>query len=96
MRSFDEFNINRADIFNQAPEIIKYHKSKNINATDNQKDMFDDISTSTYRLLQGQEWKPSYKLMKEYEMLGFYLSGHPLEEYKSKYKPLLLKEYSEN
>ena len=93
--AFDEFNVNRADIFNQAPEIVKYHKSKNINATDNQKDMFDDIGMSTYRLVQGQEWKPSYKLMKEYEMLGFYLSGHPLQEYKNKYNTLLLKEYSE-
>ena len=33
--------------------------------------------------------------MKEYEMLGFYLSGHPLSTHKKNYKSLMLREYSE-
>ena len=31
--------------------------------------------------------------MKEYEMLGFYLTGHPLEAHKKNYPSLMLKEY---
>jgi DNA polymerase-3 subunit alpha len=91
--AFDEFTLNRASIFNQAPEIVKYHKSKNIHSVDNQKDMFEDINLSKFQLKEDDEWKSSYKLMKEYEMLGFYLSGHPLESYKKNYDTLLLKEY---
>ena len=93
--AFDEFNLNRAAIFNQASEIVKHHKSKNINDIDSQKDMFDDVNVSSFKLINCEEWKLSYKLMKEYEMLGFYLSGHPLEAHRKDYKTLLLKEYEE-
>ena len=37
--------------------------------------------------------KQSYKLMKEYQMLGFYLSGHPLESYKNDFDTLNLKSF---
>ena len=57
--------------------------------------MFEDINISSFQLKEEEEWKLNYKLMKEYEMLGFYLSGHPLEEYKENYKPSLLKEFNE-
>ena len=93
--AFDEFNLKRAAVFNQASEIVKYHKHKNLNNSENQKDMFEDINISSFQLKEEEEWKLNYKLMKEYEMLGFYLSGHPLEEYKENYKPSLLKEFNE-
>ncbi len=93
--AFDEFNVSRAAVFNQAPEIVKYHKSKNSNSIDLQKDMFGDIHISSFKLTEEEEWKSNYKLMKEYEMLGFYLSGHPLVTHKKNYKSLMLREYSE-
>ena len=40
--------------------------------------MFGDMNISSFKLAEEEEWKSNYKLMKEYEMLGFYLSGHPL------------------
>lgn len=93
--AFDEFGINRSAVFSQASEIVKYHKSKHLNNLDFQKDMFEDVNLSKFSLENIEEWKASYKLMKEYEMLGFYLSGHPLEAYKKNYKSLSLKEYIE-
>ena len=93
--AFDEFGENRSAIFNQASEIVKYHKSKNHNANKSQEDMFEDINLSKFNLKKEEEWKPNIKLMKEYEMLGFYLSGHPLESHKNNYKSLLLKKYSD-
>ena len=92
--AFDEFNINRATIFNNASEIVKYHKSKNTATLDSQKDMFDDMNLANFKFNEYDEWKPNYKLMKEYEMLGFYLSGHPLEVHKKNFSSLFLKEYS--
>ena len=93
--AFDELNVTRATVFNQASDIVKYHKSKNLNASDSQKDMFDDANLSLFEIKEDNEWKHSYKLMKEYEMLGFYLSGHPLELHKKNYNSLSLKEYTE-
>ena len=57
--------------------------------------MFGDTNLSNFKFVKDDEWKPSYKLMKEFEMLGFYLSGHPLEVYKKNYKSLMLKEYND-
>ncbi len=57
--------------------------------------MFSESTLSNFNLTNNEEWKQSYKLMKEYEMLGFYLSGHPLEMHKHNYNNLLLKEYNE-
>ena len=33
--------------------------------------------------------------MKEFEMLGFYLTGHPLDEYKDKYDDLNLRYFNQ-
>jgi DNA polymerase-3 subunit alpha len=93
--AFDEFKINRADVFNHAAEIVKYHKSLNTRAFNSQEDMFSETILSNFHLKNEGEWKRDYKLMKEYEMLGFYLSGHPLEMHKKNYNSLLLKEYNE-
>ena len=92
--AFDEFKINRSAVFNQASDIVKHHKSLNFNAFNSQEDMFSDTILSNFNIKNNEEWKHSYKLMKEYEMLGFYLSGHPLEMYKKNYDNLLLKEYN--
>ncbi len=93
--AFDEFEINRATIFNQALEIVKYHKSINNNLMSDQEDMFGISDFASFDLKKNEEWKQSHKLMKEYEMLGFYLSGHPLKAHRSNYDKLLLREYIE-
>jgi DNA polymerase-3 subunit alpha len=33
-------------------------------------------------VLKGEEWPPLYKLNKEKELIGIYLSSHPLDDYK--------------
>ncbi len=93
--AFDEFKIGRSTVFGNAASIVKYHKSINNNLSDTQHDMFSNHKLSSYNLEELQEWKNNIRLMKEYEMLGFYLSGHPLEEHKSNYNSLLLKEYNQ-
>ena len=93
--AFDEFKINRAAIFNQASDIVKHHKSLNINNFNSQKDMFSETLLSNFNIKNDEDWKNSYKLMKEFEMLCFYLSGHPIEMHKKNYNSLLLKEYYE-
>ena len=91
--AFDEFKVNRSSVFNQAQEIVKFHKSQNNKSLSEQEDMFGDIELSHFTINEEEEWSYPYKLMKEYEMLGFYLTGHPLEAHKKNYPSLMLKEY---
>ncbi len=93
--AFDEFSVNRASVFNQAQDIVKFHKSQNNKSSSEQEDMFGDIGLSHFSINDEEEWSYPYKLMKEYEMLGFYLTGHPLEAQKKNYPSLMLKEFSE-
>jgi DNA polymerase III, alpha subunit len=61
----------------------------------NQSDMFGSDLSTHFKFLDNEKWSKSYSLMKEFEMLGFYLTGHPLNQYEEKYDDLNLK-YFEN
>ncbi len=89
--AFDDFNVERSSIFNQSSDIVKYLKSINDKNLTNQEDMFGNESSTSFKFLENEKWSKSYSLMKEFEMLGFYLTGHPLDEYKDKYHDLNLK-----
>ena len=89
------FKLIRSVIFNSAPEIVKFYKSISINKTDNQVDMFGKTETRRLALIKDQKWDKTEQLMKEYQMLGFYLSGHPLESYKNDFDRLNLKKFYE-
>ena len=80
--AFDEFKVNRSSVFNQAQEIVKFHKSQKNKALSVRVDMFGDIGVSQCSLNDEEEWSYPYKLMKEYEMLCFYRTGHPREAHK--------------
>ena len=91
--AFDEFQIDRSVIFNSAPEIVKFYKSISVNEIDNQVDMFGKTETRSLALVNDQKWDQTEQLMKEYQILGFYLSGHPLESYKNDFGRLNLKSF---
>ena len=93
--AFDQFKIHRSVIFNQASEIVKFHKSFKESSATNQGDMFGSETLPVIQLTSESEWDTRYKLMKEYEMLGFYLSGHPLEQYKANFDKLFIKSFSD-
>ena len=93
--AFDDFNIERSSIFNQSSEIVKYLKSINDKNLSNQEDMFGSDSSINFKFLKNEKWSKSYSLMKEFEMLGFYLTGHPLDQYKDKYHDLNLMYFDE-
>ena len=57
--------------------------------------MFGKTETRSLSLINDQKWDKTEQLMKEYQMLGFYLSGHPLEGYKNDFKRLNLKSFRE-
>ena len=81
--AFDNMNINRQSLFNSIPNFII--KSKNIfeNKSANQIDLFGDSEVQENELIiNSEDWKFEERLSKEFEAVGFFISDHPLNQYK--------------
>ena len=81
--AFDLFNIKRENIFNQSNEIVKAIKDFNIKSDSNQGDIFGNTELFKYNFFKTENWSEATKLIKEFQIVGFYFSGHPLSAYKS-------------
>ena len=81
--AFDNLNSNRQSLFNSIPNLII--KSKNIfeNRSTNQIDLFGEKDDQDNELiLEINDWKFEERLSKEFEAVGFFISDHPLNQYK--------------
>ncbi len=81
--AFDKLNINRQSLFNSIPNLIT--KSKNIfeNKSANQIDLFGENENQENEILSiTEDWKFEERLSKEFEAVGFFISDHPLNQYK--------------
>ncbi|OHA91227.1 MAG: hypothetical protein A2758_02010 [Candidatus Zambryskibacteria bacterium RIFCSPHIGHO2_01_FULL_49_18] len=64
--------------------LLAYHKEQ-VNSSDNQSSLFSAEALPALRLRSGQPVSQKEKLSWEKELLGLYISGHPLEAYKEKF-----------
>jgi len=81
--AFDEINNNRQSLFNSIPNIILKSKNNFENKMANQINLFDDeFKTNDNFLEKIEDWNIDTKLSKEFETLGFFISDHPLNQYK--------------
>ena len=81
--AFDNLNSNRQSLFNSIPNFIT--KSKNIfeNKSVNQIDLFGDSETQDSEIIVNiDDWNFEERLSKEFEAVGFFVSDHPLNQYK--------------
>jgi len=81
--AFDNISSNRQSIYNSIPHIIL--KSKNIfeNKIANQINLFDDNNEKTESFLEKiNDWEFEERLSKEFESVGFFISNHPLNQFK--------------
>jgi len=81
--AFDNLNLNRQSLFNSIPNFIT--KSKNIfeNKSVNQIDLFGDNETQDNEIIVNiDDWNFEERLSKEFEAVGFFVSDHPLNQYK--------------
>ena len=82
--AFDNLNENRQSIYNSIPNIILKSKNNFENKQANQFDLFDDKLSNEENILDDiEDWNIDVRLTKEFETLGFYISDHPLNQYKS-------------
>jgi len=81
--AFDKININRQSLFNSIPNIILKSKNNFENKMANQIDLFEDeFKTKDDFLEKIEDWNIDSKLSREFETLGFFISDHPLNQYK--------------
>ena len=94
--AFDSLNDNRQSLFNSIPNIIL--KSKNIyeNNSLNQINLFEEELSEEINFLKiTDDWDIDTKLINEFDTLGFYISDHPLNQYKSIFKNYNIINYQE-
>lgn len=81
--AFDEFEPNRARAFAGADRILAEAQRAHDGATLGQNELFGGLSVDTAALTMPalEPWLPADRLQREYDAIGFFLSGHPLDDY---------------
>ena len=92
--AFDNINLNRQSLFNSIPNFIT--KSKNIyeNKSANQIDLFgENNAPDSEVIIKIDDWKFEERLSKEFESVGFFISDHPLNQFKEIFEDYNIKDY---
>jgi DNA polymerase-3 subunit alpha len=96
--AFDEIDKNRKKLFNSTPKIIQVIKNKYEEKLGNQKSLFEGIQNAENELFEFENndtWEKNELLAEEFISLGFYMSDHPLNEYKEFFSELKIKSFKE-
>ena len=88
--AFDDFGKTRATLLASFEGIVESINNENKNKIENQVSMFDlmediddNIEAQKYTFIEKEEMEQRELLSLEKEMLGVYISGHPLDKFKS-------------
>ncbi|UGY14756.1 DNA polymerase III subunit alpha [Bradyrhizobium septentrionale] len=94
--AFDTLEPNRARVFAGADAILAACQRSHEAATSGQNDMFGSAPDAPSIILpQVEPWLPADRLRREYDAIGFFLSGHPLDDYATALKRLRVQSWAE-
>ncbi|MDC3090170.1 DNA polymerase III subunit alpha, partial [Candidatus Pelagibacter sp.] len=92
--AFDNINSNRKSLFDSIPSFITKSKNNFENKSANQIDLFSEDENHENEILSNTEdWKFEERLSKEFEAVGFFISDHPLNQYKEVFNDYKIKDY---
>jgi len=81
--AFDVLDPNRRRVLQSLDALTGYSAAVHDQKSSNQVSLFgeagDDLPEP--RLIGGEDWLPAERLAEEFKAIGFYLSGHPLDDY---------------
>lgn len=81
--AFDQLDRNRRRVFESLEGLVNYSAAIQEQKTSNQVSLFgeagDDLPEP--RLAGVPDWLPAERLSEEFRAIGFYLTGHPLDDY---------------
>ena len=86
--AFDELDANRARVFEALDPLVAYSAAIHEARSSNQVSLFGEAGADIPepRLPFRDDWLPVERLGQEHQAIGFYLSGHPLDDYMSALK----------
>jgi DNA polymerase III subunit alpha len=95
--AFDALAPNRAQVFEAIDQIIGLSNRASNEQAAGQNDMFSGgaVSAPELSLPKRDNWLPMERLAQEFEAVGFYLSGHPLDEYAASLRRMRIDSFAE-
>ena len=81
--AFDVLDPNRRRVMMSLDALVGYSAAIHDQKSSNQVSLFGDAGEDLPepRLAGGDDWLPAERLAEEFKAIGFYLSGHPLDDY---------------
>ena len=93
--AFDNLNSNRLTLFESIPSILSKNKNLFDNISANQIDLFSEEENSQDDIIINiQDWNFEERLSKEFEAVGFFISNHPLNQFKEIFNDYKIINYS--
>ena len=93
--AFDALEPNRARVFASADAVLAACQRAHEASSVGQNDMFGGMADApTISMPQVEPWLPAERLRREYDAIGFFLSGHPLDDYATVLKRLNVQTWS--
>jgi DNA polymerase III subunit alpha len=94
--AFDAMEANRARVFAAVDTILATAQRAHDNAALGQSELFGGAAAAEPIVLPAVEpWLPAERLQREYDAVGFFLSGHPLDDYAAALKRLRVQSWSD-
>jgi len=94
--AFDAFDANRARVLPAVDGILATAVRAHDDASSGQSELFGGAAApEPLNLPDVEAWLPAEHLKREYEAVGFFLSGHPLDDYAAALKRLRVQQWSE-
>jgi DNA polymerase-3 subunit alpha len=94
--AFDEFEANRTRVFPAMDAVLARAQRSHDSAAIGQNELFGGGGTrEPIVLAQAEPWLPAERLRREYEAVGFFLSGHPLDDYAAVLKKLRVQSWAD-
>ena len=94
--AFDEFEPNRARVFAGVDMVLAPGPARARGRAVGQNELFGGGGNrEPIALPQVEPWLPAERLQREYDAVGFFLSGHPLDDYAAVLKKLRVQSWAE-
>jgi DNA polymerase-3 subunit alpha len=94
--AFDALEKNRARVFAGCEAILRHAQRSGEDRASGQSELFGGGgNTNALRLPDAEPWLPADRLAKEFDAAGFYLSGHPLDDYAVALKRMRIQSWAE-
>jgi len=96
--AFDKLEINRKGIFSSIPKLIQLNKVYYEDKVSKQSNLFDNdenTNNEKFKLITDEKWEKKELLSEEFKSLGFYISDHPLNNFKSIFPQLNIRSYKD-